>query len=46
MHPLQDAPRTEATDRAQALAQSLDYLTEQDLCALCSITPSPDISRE
>jgi hypothetical protein len=26
-------------DRAQALAQSLDYFTEQDLCALCSITP-------
>jgi hypothetical protein len=28
-----------STERAQALAESLDYLTEQDLCALCSITP-------
>lgn len=25
-------------DRAQALAQSLDYLTEKDLCSLCGIT--------
>ena len=26
--------------RAQTLAESLDYLTEQDLCDLCAITPN------
>lgn len=29
-----------APNRAQALAQSLDCLTEQDLCALYGITPA------
>ena len=27
-------------ERAQALAQSLDCLTEQDLCTLCEISPA------
>lgn len=36
---LRDAPMQPA-DRAQSLAQSLDFLTEQDLCTLCDITPS------
>lgn len=31
---------TPTPERAHALAESLDYLTEQDLCALCRITPS------
>lgn len=29
-----------STDRARVLAQSLDCLTEQDLCALYAIAPS------
>ncbi|WP_420849325.1 helix-turn-helix domain-containing protein [Ramlibacter henchirensis] len=44
---LQEAPLTAQTitpaataSRVEALAAALDYLTEQDLCALCSITPS------
>ena len=27
-------------DRARALALALDYMTEADLCELCSITPN------
>ena len=29
-----------ARHRAQELARSMDFLTEQDLCDLCSITPA------
>jgi hypothetical protein len=30
----------DAVNRAQSLALAMDYLTEQDLCALCGITAS------
>lgn len=33
-------PQSDLSQRAQVLAEALDYLTEQDLCALCSITPA------
>jgi hypothetical protein len=36
--PMQTA-KDPSADRAQVLALALDYLTEQDLCALCLITP-------
>jgi hypothetical protein len=41
MEPQMDATPTQHTaERAQALAASLDCLTEQDLCDLFKITPS------
>lgn len=33
-------PQSDLSHRAQILAEALDYLTEHDLCALCSITPA------
>lgn len=33
-------PNDPSADRAQELACTLDYFTEQDLCVLCSISPS------